>query len=87
MLSDALGRPVYYQPISLSAAREALAGSGLEPYQITHTLSIFSNIGAGYLRAHDTDLTTLLPARPRAVRDQVVPAVEEGGHQSVTSRT
>ncbi|GLW99295.1 NAD(P)H-binding protein [Microtetraspora sp. NBRC 16547] len=82
VLSDALDRPVHYQPISLSTTRKALADSGLEPYQITHTLSIFSNISAGYLQAHDTDLTALLPAEPRPVRDQIVQAVKEGGYQS-----
>jgi hypothetical protein len=46
VLSEALDRPVYYQPISLFSRREALAGSGLEPYQITHTLSLFSNLNA-----------------------------------------
>ncbi|MFC4906671.1 NAD(P)H-binding protein [Actinomadura gamaensis] len=88
VLSDALDRPVGYQPISLSTAREALAGSGLEPYQITHTLSLFSNLNAGYLQADGTDLTALLPTRPRPVRDQIVQAVEDGGYQSrsVTSR-
>ncbi|WP_182908860.1 NmrA family NAD(P)-binding protein [Microbispora sp. H13382] len=87
VLSDTLNRPVCYQPISLSTAREALAGSGQDPYQITHTLSIFSNIRAGCLEAHDTDLTTLLPAGPRDVRDQLVQAVGESAHQSVPSRT
>ncbi|MGW5261627.1 NmrA family NAD(P)-binding protein [Microbispora sp. NPDC004025] len=84
VLTGALNRPVHYQPISLSAAREALADSGQDPYQITHTLSIFSNIGAGCLEAHDTDLTTLLPAGPRGVRDHIVQAV--GAHQPVPSR-
>lgn len=94
VLSEALDRPVGYQPISLFTAREALAGSGLEPYQITHTLSLFSNLNAGYLQAHGTDLTTLLPTKPRLVRDQIVQAVREGGYesrsvstQSLTSRT
>lgn len=76
-LSDALNRPVGYQPISLSATREALAGGGLEPYRITHTLSLLSNLNAGYLQARDTDLTILLPAEPRPVRDRIVQAVKE----------
>jgi uncharacterized protein YbjT (DUF2867 family) len=82
VLSDTLDRPVDYQPISLSATREALAGSGLEPYQITHTLSLFSTLNAGYLQADDTDLTTLLATKPRRVRDQIVQAIREGGYQS-----
>jgi NAD(P)H dehydrogenase (quinone) len=82
VLSEALGRPVEYQPISLSATREALAGLGLEPYQITHTLSLFSNLNAGYLQANGTDLAALLPAGPRLVRDEIVRAVKAGGHRS-----
>lgn len=50
-LGAALGRRVDYRPISLGAARAELAGSGLEPYQITHTLSLFSNLEAGCLEA------------------------------------
>ncbi|MEV0200002.1 NmrA family NAD(P)-binding protein [Nonomuraea sp. NPDC050691] len=89
VLSDALDRRVGYHPISLSTTRAALAGSGLEPYQIAHTISLLSNLNAGYLQARDTDLTTLLPTRPRRVRDQIVQAVEEGGYRSpsVNSRS
>ena len=79
VLSSALDRPVDYQPISLLTARTALAGGGLEPYQITHTLSLFSNLNAGYLQAHGTDLVALLPAEPRLVRGQIVQALEESG--------
>ncbi|WP_049563739.1 NmrA family NAD(P)-binding protein [Nonomuraea sp. SBT364] len=75
VLSDVLDRPVGYQPVSLSTMREVLAGSGLEPYQITHTLSLFSNLGAGYLQAHRTDLADLLPSTPRPVRNQIARAV------------
>lgn len=82
VLSDALGRPVDYQPISLLTTRNALADSGLAPYQITHTLSLFSNLNAGYLQAGATDLTALLPTRPRLVRDRIVQAVKAGGYQS-----
>jgi NAD(P)H dehydrogenase (quinone) len=73
---------VDYQPISLFTTRETLAGSGLEPYQITHTLSLFSNLNAGYLQANGTDLTILLPTKPRLARDHIVHAVKEGGYQS-----
>ncbi|NUW42628.1 NAD(P)H-binding protein [Nonomuraea rhodomycinica] len=74
-LGDALGRRVDYHPMSLSAARAALTGLGLEPYQVAHTISLFSNAGAGLLQARDTDLTALLPTAPRPVRDVVVEAV------------
>ncbi|MEU0566234.1 hypothetical protein ABZ297_12675 [Nonomuraea sp. NPDC005983] len=87
-LSIALDRQIDYQPISLSVSREALAGSGLEPYQITHTLSLFSNLMAGYLVTRGTDLTTLLQAEPRPVRDQIAEVVKAGGFwsKSVDSR-
>lgn len=82
VLTEALGRQVRYQPISIADARGALAGSGLEPYQVTHTLSVFSNIGAGLMHAGRTDLTALLPAAPRSVRDLIVDAVKAGGFRS-----
>jgi len=66
----------------LSDARTALEGSGLLPYQITHTISLFSNINAGLLAAEGTDLTTLLTAPPRPVRDLVTAAVRAGGYHS-----
>ena len=82
VLTTALGRTVEYQTVSLSDTRKALAGSGLEPYQITHTISLFSNANAGVLEARDTDLTSLLPTKPRSVRDLIIKAVEAGGYQS-----
>lgn len=81
-LTGALGRAVEYRPLSLHDAREALAGSGLEPYQVTHAISMFANAGAGVLQAHDTDLRTLLPAEPRPVLDLIAKAVEAGGYRS-----
>ncbi|MDT0345950.1 Rossmann-fold NAD(P)-binding domain-containing protein [Streptomyces litchfieldiae] len=82
LLTGALGRTVAYRPVSLAETREALRDSGLEPYQITHALSLFSNVNAGLLQATDTDLTTLLPAAPRPVRHLVADAVAAGGYQS-----
>jgi NAD(P)H dehydrogenase (quinone) len=81
-LAGALGRAVEYRPLSLHDAREALAGSGLEAYQVTHAISMLANAGAGVLQAHDTDLTTLLPAEPRPVLDLIAKAVEAGGYRS-----
>ncbi|MCW2917039.1 MAG: NmrA family protein [Actinomycetia bacterium] len=89
VLTNAVGRTVEYQTVSLSDTREALAGSGLDPYQIAHTISLFSNLNAGLLEAHDTDLTTLLPTEPRPVRDLITKAVQASGYQSksVTTRS
>jgi NAD(P)H dehydrogenase (quinone) len=82
VLTTAIGRSVEYRTASLSDARSALAGIGLEPYQITHTLSLFANATAGVLEAKDGDLTTLLPSDPRPVRDVIVQAVESAGYRS-----
>ncbi|MCU1642305.1 MAG: dehydrogenase (quinone) [Nocardia sp.] len=74
-LGEALGRPVRYQDISLTEVRNGLSGSGLQPYQIGHTLSLFSNLKAGFLHGTGGDLRTLLPAAPRRVHDQIAAAV------------
>lgn len=88
VLTRALGRTIGFQTVSLFDTRKALADSGMEPYQIPHAISLFSNASAGFLEAHDTDLTDLLVSEPRPVLDQIVKAVEAGGYQSqsVTSR-
>lgn len=82
VLTSALGRTIGFQTVSLFDTRKALADSGLEPYQIPHAISLFSNASAGFLEAHDTDLTDLLVSEPRPVLDQIVKAVEAGGYQS-----
>lgn len=84
ILSESFGRPVRYQPISLAEMRNILQSSGLEPYQITHTLSLFANLGAGLLEASGTDLLELLPCAPRDVRALIAGAVRAGGYQSVS---
>lgn len=75
VLTEVLGRTVAYRPVSLSDTRAALADSGLEPYRIGHSLSLFANVGAGLLAATATDLTTLLPTPPRPVHDVMTAAV------------
>ncbi|MFD2357416.1 NAD(P)H-binding protein [Nonomuraea ferruginea] len=57
----------------LGETRASLAG--LEPYQVGHTMSTFSNIGAGLLESRGGDLTAFLDA-PRPVRDLVTAAVK-----------
>jgi uncharacterized protein YbjT (DUF2867 family) len=84
ILSESFGRPVSYAPISLGEMRNILQGSELEPYQITHTLSLFANLGAGLLEASRTDLLELLPRAPRDVRALITDAVRAGGYQSVS---
>ncbi|MET9318284.1 NmrA family NAD(P)-binding protein [Kribbella sp. NPDC003505] len=87
MISSALDRPIEYRAVSLAQARQDLAGSGLEPYQLAHTISLFSNVGAGLLEATSTDLTTLLTSEPRPVREAVVEVVKAGGYQSQSIAT
>ncbi|MGW5377063.1 hypothetical protein ACWESM_16585 [Nocardia sp. NPDC003999] len=84
ILSESLNRPVRYVPISLGETRDMLQGSGLEPYQITHTLSLFANLGAGLLEASSTDLLELLAGAPRDVRTLITDAVQAGGFQSAS---
>lgn len=74
-LTKVLGRTVEYQSVSLFDTRQALADSGLEPYRIAHTISLFANIGAGVLEARYTDLVTLLQTEPRPIPDPMVRAV------------
>lgn len=83
-VAESLGKPVGYHPVSIADAREGLQGSGLLPYQITHTLSIFTNIKAGWTEAKRTDLTNLLRTEPRSVTDGIVAAVNAGGYQSAS---
>ncbi|MFI6601699.1 NmrA family NAD(P)-binding protein [Nonomuraea sp. NPDC050536] len=86
VLAEALGRQVAYQDIPLSGMRAALAGSGLEPYQVTHTISLFSNAKAGLLEARSSDLPALLAAEPRPVMEAVAEAARAGYRsQSVTA--
>jgi len=82
VLTEALGRTVEYQSIALHDLRKPLAGSGMEPYQVDHAISLFSNVKAGLLEARRSDLLTLLSNPPRSVRDRIVKAVAAGGYQS-----
>lgn len=78
ILTEALGRPIAYRPASLSETRAGLDGSGLEPYQITHTLSLFANVIAGRAEASGSDLPLLLAGRgARPVREAIREAVAE----------
>ncbi|WP_327316789.1 NAD(P)H-binding protein [Streptomyces sp. NBC_01235] len=77
VLAEELGRPVRYESTSPGATREALDASGLLPYQVGHTLSLFSNARAGLLAADRDrgDLQDLLTAPPRPVRRLIADAV------------
>jgi len=67
ILAETAARPVTYRPVTLAESRIGLNGSGLEPYQIGHAVSFFSNVIAGRAEASTgSDLPKLLrgPARP-----------------------
>ncbi|MFD0853093.1 NmrA family transcriptional regulator, partial [Actinomadura adrarensis] len=75
-LSLTTGRAIEYRPGAITDARELLEGFGLEQFQVTHTLSIFANAGAGFLDARRTDLTTVLPSTPRDVHGTITKALQ-----------
>jgi NAD(P)H dehydrogenase (quinone) len=75
ILTETLGRPIGYRPASLTETRSALDGSGLEPYQIAHALSLGSNIIAGRAEAATSDLPLLLEAPARPVRAALAQAL------------
>lgn len=79
VLTETLGRSIAYRPISLTETRTVLNGSGLEPYQITHALSLFSAVIAGRAEATRSDLPQLLQAPPRSVRSAITQAVAAAG--------
>ncbi|MBF9133122.1 NAD(P)H-binding protein [Plantactinospora sp. S1510] len=72
------GGGIRYESTSLAAARTALAGAGLPAYQVTHTLSIFSNLHAQLLEQPETDLPALLGAAPRSAPDLVADVLRSG---------
>ncbi|MEV0401251.1 NmrA family NAD(P)-binding protein [Actinoallomurus sp. NPDC050550] len=84
-LSTALGRQIRYEQAALSDVRAALTALGLEPYQIGHTISIFSNITAGFLEQRDGDLPALLPTAPRPPLGLIADAIRAGGFASSSS--
>ncbi|MGH3736108.1 MAG: NmrA family NAD(P)-binding protein [Micromonosporaceae bacterium] len=71
ILSDVHTTSVRYHPGSLGATRAELAANGLEPYQVGHTISMFSNLNAGQLKAAHSDLPALLDGPPRPAIDLI----------------
>jgi uncharacterized protein YbjT (DUF2867 family) len=82
VLTRAFGRPVSYRPVSLAETRAVLDGSGLEPYQIAHSISLFSNVIAGNAEATGSDLPQLLSHAPRSVSTAIADAITAGGYSS-----
>ncbi|MET8427281.1 hypothetical protein [Nocardia sp. NPDC004860] len=63
----------------LTELRDSLLGRGLEPYRIGHTMSLFSNLKAGFLHATHSDLPALLSGAPRPIRAEIAAAVSGPG--------
>lgn len=80
-LATVLERPVGYRSATLTETRRVLSGSGLEPYRIGHSISLFSNVMAGRALAGPSDLPALLPSRPRSAHAAIVAALAAGGYQ------
>ncbi|GLW45808.1 NAD(P)-dependent oxidoreductase [Streptomyces sp. NBRC 14336] len=74
LLTKHHGTPITYHPTTLTSTRAALLTQPLEPYQMTHTLSLLSNTAAGFLASGHSDLPELLGTAPRRVHDLVVDA-------------
>lgn len=70
-LGERLGKPVAYQPGGLGELREPLAASGLRPFEVGHTISMFGNISAGFLGGTDSQLPDLLTHPPLRVLDVI----------------
>jgi len=75
-ISAAANRPVRYEPTTLAAFRAVLHEAGLLGYPAAHTVSIYSNIAAGYLDSTTSDLAALLPNGPRDAIGIVTAAIE-----------
>ena len=82
-----LGRPVRYQPVGLGPTRAALTASGLlEPYQVAHSVSLFSVVQAGLAGPAASDLPALLPTPPRPVRGLLADALTAALAEARVSR-
>ncbi|MCD0451109.1 NmrA family NAD(P)-binding protein [Actinocorallia sp. API 0066] len=76
LLAAAVGRPVRYTPVSLADLRAFLPLTGQEPYQVAHSVSLFSLVSSGLLTdVPKGDLTTLLGREPRPVRDLITTTI------------
>jgi NAD(P)H dehydrogenase (quinone) len=58
--------------------RQALTDAGLEPFQVTHTVSMLATTGAGMLKPGPTDLPALLTSSPRDALAAFASAVAAG---------
>jgi uncharacterized protein YbjT (DUF2867 family) len=76
MLTETAARPTRYRPVTLAESRVGLKDSGLEPYQIGHAVSFFSNVIAGRAEATTgSDLPKLLRGPARPVRPAIAEAL------------
>jgi uncharacterized protein YbjT (DUF2867 family) len=67
-VSEVLGKPVRYQPISIEEYRERLAASGLWPYLIQHLVEVGIDCGNGIFEGTDRFIEPLTGMPPMTVQ-------------------
>ncbi|AQT73510.1 NAD(P)H-binding protein [Streptomyces sp. fd1-xmd] len=65
-LAQAHGADATYEPETLAQARERLAASGAEPFQVPMLIGTYSAIAAGFMARTSGDLRRLLGRAPRS---------------------
>jgi len=67
-VSEVLGKPVRYEPISVDAYRERLAASGLWPYLIQHLVEVGIDCSNGVFEGTDRFIQALTGKAPMTVQ-------------------
>lgn len=70
-VSEALGRPVRYEPISIDEYRERLEASGLWPYLIQHLVEVGIDCSKGVFAGSDQFIAALTGTAPMSVQEFV----------------
>lgn len=70
-VSEALGRPVRYEPISIDEYRERLEASGLWPYLIQHLVEVGIDCSKGVFAGSDQFIAALTGTAPMSVQQFV----------------
>jgi uncharacterized protein YbjT (DUF2867 family) len=70
-VAEALGRPVRYEPISVDAYRERLAGVGMWPYLIQHLVEVGIDCANGVFEGTDQVIEKLTGTAPMTVQQFV----------------
>jgi len=70
-LGDALGKPVNYVDVPISAARESMVGMGMDPWIVDGYMELFEGFAANWGDKTSTDIQTLLGRPARGLREFV----------------